>query len=165
MATAQHGHSMATVQRSAAQHIAAQRTLSPLKLGSAPVGTMGWVGRKGARCAFTPMGPMPAASRGGKQQAAHGQQADLWMAGAAPAQVGLHMQALSLCQMVKDFMCESWCRASTLPGPAPPRTRAAAAVGDAEGLVQVQVAHIGTNDAGGGQAHLRQAQRWAAGQV
>lgn len=41
------------------------RTSSPLKLGSAPVGTMGWVGRKGARCAFTPMGPMPVGGQEG----------------------------------------------------------------------------------------------------
>ncbi len=41
--------------------------------------------------------------------------------------------------------------------PQPPnrRTRAAAAVGDAEGLVQVEVAHVRTDDAGGSQAHLQ----------
>jgi hypothetical protein len=33
--------------------------------------------------------------------------------------------------------------------------RAAAAVRDAEGLVQVEVAHVGADDAGGGEAHLR----------
>ena len=33
--------------------------LSSLKLGIAPVEIMGCVGRKGAKCAFTPIGPMP----------------------------------------------------------------------------------------------------------
>ena len=33
--------------------------LSLWKSGMAPVGIMGWVGRKGARWAPTPMGPMP----------------------------------------------------------------------------------------------------------
>ena len=105
----------------------AQRTLSPLKSGSAPVGTIGWVGRKGARCAFTPMGPMPAASRGGKQWAAHGQQADLWMAGAAPAQVGLHMQALACHPCQKPSCAKAGAglqpcpaRPHYAPGPPPP---------------------------------------------
>ena len=32
---------------------------SDLKPGRPPVGMTGWEGRKGARCALTPIGPMP----------------------------------------------------------------------------------------------------------
>ena len=113
------------------------------------MGMMGWVGRKGARCALTPMGPMPGrmgvggvllvggwegrvaggrgGERGGRDAATHG----LGLRTRAPhPPTHTHRHAaLSL-------------------------TRAAAAVGDAEGLVEVEVAHVGADDAGGCQPHL-----------